>query len=109
VDISGQMNRALAVYRIPSRGVSRTEILGLQANVRERLIDGQIFYTGCRFPGCATGSPPANPEVGNSALCQLYLEFGQAEPFSVWTQADLPGQAASCGRGKDAFDRGFFP
>ena len=103
------MNRALAVYRIPSRGVSGAEKLGLQANARERLIDRQIFYTGRRFPGCATGSSPANPEAGDSALGQLNLEFGQAEPFPVWTQADLPGQAASCGRGEDAFDRGFFP
>ena len=109
MDLSGQMNRAVAGYRIPARGISRTEILGLQANACKRFIDRQIFYPGCRFPGCTTGSSPANPEAGNSALLQLNLEFGQAEPFSVWTQADLPGQAASCGRGEDAFDRGLFP
>ena len=103
------MNRAFAVYRVPSRGVSRTEILGLQADARDRLINGHIYYPGCCFPGSTAGSPPANPEAGNSALLQLNLEFGQAEPFSVWTQADLPGQAASCRRGEYAFYAGFLP
>ena len=109
MDLRGQMNRAVAGYRIPARGVSRTEILGLQANACKRFIDRQIFYPGCRFPGCATGSPPSNPEAGNSALGQLNFEFGPAEFFSILTQTDLPGQAASCRWRERAFDRGLFP
>ena len=109
MDLRGQMNRAFAAYRIPSCGISRTEILSLQANGCKRFIDRQIFYPGSRFPGSAAGSPPSNLEAGNSALLQLNFEFGPAEFFPILTQADLPGQAASCRRCERTFDRGLFP
>ena len=107
--LGSQMNRAFAGYRIPSRRVSRTEVLGLQANACKGFIDREICYPGGRFPGCATGSPPSDPDAGNSALLQLNFEFGHTEFFPILTQADLPGEAASCRRRVCAFYSGFFP
>lgn len=98
----GKMDRAFTMNRIPVGWIGRTEKLGFQSDANNGLLNGQVYNTGGRFPGCAAGGAPLDDNGTDLIPVGGHAKFGGAEFPAIKTQAVLPGKAASGGRGEDA-------
>lgn len=99
VHLSREMDGALAVHGVPSRGIGTAKELSFQADADGRFLPIHS-HDGCsRVPSGAARCAANHPErLDASRSIQFHLEIGGPEELPVPAQADLPGQAASGGR-----------
>ena len=109
VDLTGEVDRTLTMYWIPARGICRTEVLCLQANTYLCLFYGQSLYPLGSVPGCSARCTSAYLDAVNFAVRYLHSKLRRAKIFTILTQADLPGKAASSWRGQSPFYPKFLP
>jgi hypothetical protein len=109
VKFTGQMHRTLTIDRIPGRRIRNTEILHFKSDSDRGFFDGQTFNTLRRLPGRFAGCPANYFNAVDMTLGNLYGKLRHAKHVSIITQADLPGETASCGRRQDTLDAQLFP
>ena len=107
--MTGKVNRAFAVNRIPAGRIGRTEILHFQADAYHCFFRRQLGDAPGCFPGGAAGGPAHDDDLLKPAVDCGHLELGRPELLSVPAQAVLPGKPASSGRCQDTFHLGLFP
>ena len=105
--LAGKMNRTLAMDGIPAGRIGRAEKLGFNAHLASSILYRSTDDPQGRFPGSRTGGTPYNPDIRYSAILYFNLVFRSAKSFPIFTQADLPGKAASGRRRKHPFTGNF--
>ena len=102
------MDRTLSINRVPAGRVCRAEELDVKADPHNRFLNRQARNAFGRRPcGSARGSPD-HAKPSQEAPRDLHVKLGCSEAFSIFSQTDLPGEAASCGRGEYVSDTEFF-
>ena len=99
--VAGKMNRAFAVYRIPTGRIGAAEKLNFQAIASGSLSD--IFANhllGC-FPGSPTGCAAFNGNTLNFAVDDIGFHFWCPKTLFIASQTAWPGKAASGGWADD--------
>ena len=106
--LTGKMDRTLTVDGVPSGRVRRAIKLDVQTDAPDGLFRRQPDDAQGRFPGRPAGCPPHHFNALDARVGYDGPKFGGSEVLSVCSQADLPGQAASGGGGKNPFKFDFF-
>ncbi len=70
MELSGEVDRALAVHRVPARRVGRAEELGLQADPGEGLFHREPLDPGGGVPGGPARGAAQHMDLGYAALFQ---------------------------------------
>jgi len=108
MDMAGKVNRAFAVYRIPTGRIGTAEKLNFQSIAPGGLCG--IFTN--HFLGCLPGGPawgtPCDRNFSNLTVDDFGIHFRRTKTFSITSQASRPGEAASGGWGDDAGSGMFF-
>ena len=97
--MTGKMNRAFPVNRVPAGRVCTAEKLNFQAEACgcPHYITSDNFR--CRFPGGTTGCTSSDGNLLDFTRGSLHIQFRCTELVSISSQAVLPGKTASGGGG----------
>ena len=80
MDVTGKMNRAFPVYRVPTSRVGAAEKLNLQSYARGRFRYIASDQLRCCFPGGTTGRTSSDGNLFDFiGLCYLEIQFRRAE------------------------------
>jgi hypothetical protein len=79
VDVTGEMNRALSVDGIPSRGICRAEILCLKADAMHGFLDWQPLHPLSCFPSCPARGTPDHLDAGDLTPSGLHFKLWRTE------------------------------
>ena len=109
VHVTGEVHRTLTMYWIPARGICTAEELCLQADAYLCFFYGQSLYPFGSVPGCSARCTSAYLDAVNFAVRYLHSKLRRAKMFTILTQADLPGKAASGWGGQSPFYPKFLP
>ena len=109
VHVTGEVHRTLTMYWIPARGICTAEELCLQADAYLCFFYGQSLYPLGSVPGCSARCTTAYLDAVNFAVRYLHSKLRRAKMFTILTQADLPGKAASGWGGQSPFYPKFLP
>jgi hypothetical protein len=109
VYLSGKVYRAFSVKRIPPPWVCGTKELRFKPDPLKRFVHGQAGQPFGGLPGRAAWRPSDHMHVRHGAPMDFHMELRGAKQLPVPSQAHLPGQAASGGRGQNPFHSYLFP
>jgi hypothetical protein len=109
VDLSREVDWALAVDRIPARGVCFAEELRFEAEAIGCRVDGQAEDSLSGEPGRVTGSAAEDLDARNDAAFGFDDHFGGTELVAIGAEADLPRQPTSRRRRVGALDIELLP
>lgn len=98
-----EMHRALAMDGVPTGRIGRTEELGFYTHLSGSVIHRSANDSFGSLPGGCTGGAAHNPDLCNLVILDFDLILGSTEALTIFTQANLPGKAASGGWGKYPF------
>ena len=107
MDLSGKMDRTLAMDGIPAGGIGITIELGLETNLSCRILCGVTDQPLCRLPSCTAGRSTNYCNVCNFAVFNNNLKFRRTEIFAIPAKANLPWKTTSRRRGEDTFSMHF--
>jgi len=96
--VSRKMHGTFAVQGIPPRGTGTAKKLSFKADSDYCLLPVHSHDRLGRIPSGATGCTAKHLQGTNMTFfIHLRFKFRGPEKLSIVAQADLPGQAASCG------------
>ncbi len=109
MDLSGKMDRTLAINRIPASRICRAVKLGIKTDLPHGILGGMANQPSCRLPCRPAGCPTNDMYLSNLPILYGNRKFRSPEMLTIVTKADLPWKTTSGGRGDQAFAAYLFP